>query len=176
MKKIILTGLFILTLSISAIAQKFAYIDSEYILKHVPEYASAQKRIDALSAQWQQEVDAKFAEVDRLFKAFQTEEVLLSNEARKKRQEEIIIKEKEAKDFQREKFGFEGELFQRRKTLLKTVQDKVAKAVEQVAQEGLFDIIFDKATDLIMLYSSPRLDKSNDVLNKLGLKPGVFAQ
>jgi outer membrane protein len=174
MKKIFLTVLFIAFGVSASFAQKLGYVDSEYILKHMPEYATAQKQIDALSVQWQKEIDKKFEEVDALYKSYQSEQVLLTDVMRKKREEEIVKKEKEAKDLQKQKFGPEGELFQKQKTLVKPIQDKIYKAIETVAEDGLYAIIFDKTNG--MLYSSPRYDKSNDVLNKLGLKPGNFAK
>src|SRR2546428_1372506 len=140
----------------------------------MPEYAAAQKQIDAISEQWQKEIGQKFNEVDALYKAYQSEQVLLTDVMRKKREEEIVKKEKEAKDLQKQKFGPEGELFQKQKSLIKPVQDKIYKAIETVAEDGLYAIIFDKTNG--MLYSNPRYDKSNDVLNKLGLKPGNFAK
>lgn len=119
---LIISALFIFT-SVGAFAQRFAYVDSEYILKHIPEYTSAQKQLDALSAQWQKELDSRFSEIDNLYKAYQADQVLLTNEMRKRRENEIIEKEKDAKEFQRVKFGFEGELFQQRTKLIKPIQE-----------------------------------------------------
>ncbi|UKJ08867.1 OmpH family outer membrane protein [Solitalea lacus] len=175
MKRILLTLMLITSFGTLALkAQKIGYVDTEYVLKHMPEYTSAQKQINALSEQWQKEVDQKFNEVDALYKAYQSEQMLLTDAMRKKREEEIVKKEKEAKDFQKQKFGPEGELFAKQKSLVKPIQDKVYKVIEQIAEDGMYAIIFDKSNG--MLYSSPRYDKSNDVLAKLGLKPGEFAK
>lgn len=174
MKKIFITFIFTLVVSAGAFAQRFAYVDTEYILKHIPEYNSSQKQLDALSAQWQKEVDSKFAEVENMFKTYQADQVLLSEEMRKRRENEIIQKENEAKEFQRVKFGFEGDLFQWRTKLIKPIQDRVANAVKGVADAQQLDMIFDKTSEITLLYASPRLDKSNDVIVRLGYKPGTF--
>lgn len=161
--------------SVLANAQsKIGFVDSEYILKHIPEYAAAQKQIDDLAAQWKGESDQKFEEISKLYKAFQAEQVLLTDEMHKRREQEIADKEKAAKEFQRQKFGYDGELFLRRKELVKPIQDKIYAAVQKVAEEGGFGMLFDKSSELIMLYSSPKLDKSDAVITKLGLKPGEF--
>ena len=171
MKKLFLLFSFIFFACISTFAQRWAYVDSEYILKHVPEYTSSQKQLDALSQRWQKEVDSRFSEIERLYKAYQGDQVLLTDDMRKRRENEIVEKEKEAKEYQRLKFGFEGELYQNRIKLIKPIQDRVAKAVQAVAESGQLDMIFDKSSDLILLYASSRLDKSNDVITKLGYKP-----
>lgn len=174
MKRIVIIAVLLIFTTIGAYAQRFAYVDSDYILKHIPEYNSSQKQLDALSAQWQKEVDTKFAGIEALFKAYQADQVLLSEEMRKRRENEIIEKEKEAKEFQRLKFGFEGELFQVRTKLIKPIQDRVSKAIQAVAEAQQLDMIFDKNSEITLLYASPRLDKSNDVIIRLGYKPGTF--
>ena len=176
MKKIFVTLAIVISSTLYSFAQRFAYVDSEYILKHIPEYTSAQKQLDALSAQWQKEVDNRFAEIDKLYKSYQADQVLLTEEMRKRRENEIIAKEKTVKDFQKQKFGFEGDLFQQRTKLVKPIQDKVAKAVQAVADNQGLDMIFDKNSEIMLLYASPRLDKSNDVVTRLGYKPGVFSK
>ena len=176
MKKIILiTALTFLSFS-AAFAQRFAYVDSEYILKHIPDYISAQKQLGALSDQWQKEVDSRFQEIDRMFKAYQADQPLMTADMKKKREEEIVTKEKDAKDFQRQKFGPEGELAQRSTSIVKPIQDKVAKAVQAVAEAENLDMVFDKNSETIMLFANPRYDKSATVITRLGLKPGVFAK
>ncbi|HEY1025945.1 MAG TPA: OmpH family outer membrane protein [Sphingobacteriaceae bacterium] len=173
MKKYFLTAVILFFAAASSFAQRFAYVDSDYILKHIPEYTSAQKQLDALSEQWQKDVDNRFAEIEKLYKAYQADQVLLTDDMRKRRENEIIEKEKEAKEFQRLKFGYEGELFQQRTRLIKPIQDRVAKAVQAVAENQQLDMIFDKNSEVMLLYASPRLDKSNDVITKLGYKPGT---
>ncbi|MFS8617828.1 MAG: OmpH family outer membrane protein [Solitalea sp.] len=160
----------------SSHAQKFGYIDSDYILRHMPEYAEAQKQLDDLSAKWQQDIERRQAEIEQLYKAYQSEQVLLTPEMRQKREEEIVEKEQSLRDYQRGKFGFEGELFQKRKELVKPIQDQIYKAVEEVAKQGLYAVIFDRTSELIMLYADERFDKSDDVLKALGLNPGEFVQ
>jgi len=176
MKRLILIISFTFFAGVSAFAQRFAYVDSEYILKHIPEYLSAQKQLDALSAQWQKDVDTRFAEIEKMYKAYQADQVLLTDDMRKRRENDIVEKEKAAKEFQRLKFGFEGELYQQRIKLIKPIQDRVARAVEAVAENGQFDLILDKNSNVIMLYASLRLDKSNDVITRLGYKPGTLAK
>lgn len=176
MKKLFLIFSFLFFTGVSAFAQGFAYVDTEYILKHIPEYTSSQKQLDALSQQWQKEVDNRLSEIDRLYKSYQADQVLLTDEMRKRRENEIIEKEKAAKEYQRLKFGFEGELYQQRIKLIKPIQDRVAKAVEAVAEASSLYMIFDKNSDLILLYANARLDKSNDVITRLGYKPGTLAK
>ncbi len=175
-RKIILLAAFTLLSVTTALAQRFAYVDSEYILKHIPDYISAQKQIGALSDQWQKEVDNRFQEIDRLFKAYQADQPLMTAEVKKRREEEIVNKEKEAKDFQRKIFGPEGDLATRSNAIIKPIQDKVAKAVQALAESENLDMVFDKNSEVIMLYANPRYDKSNDVITRLGLKPGALAK
>jgi outer membrane protein len=142
----------------------------------MPEYLSVQKQLNTLSDEWQKEVDNKFAEVDRLYKAYQADQVLMTPEMKKRREDEIAAKEKEAKDYQRSKFGPDGELTQRSNALIKPIQDRIAKAIQAVAEGDDIDMIFDKNSEIIMLYANPRYNKSDEVITKLGLKPGVFAK
>ncbi len=176
MKKLLLTVVFGSLLSFASFAQRFAYVDSDYILRHIPEYNASQKQLDALSVQWQNDVDARFSAIEQLYKTYQADQVLLTEEMRKRRENEIIEKEKEAKELQRVKFGFEGELFQQRSRLIKPIQDRVAKAVQAVADAQQLDMIFDKNSEIMLLYANPRLDKSNDVVTRLGYKPGAFVK
>lgn len=176
MKRAILILFFTFITLTAAFAQRFAYVDSDYILKHMPEYVSAQKQIEALSVQWQKEVDQRYQEIDRLYKAYQADQVLLTEDMKKRRQAEIADKEKTAKDFQRQKFGPDGDLAKKSNSIIKPVQDKMAKAIQAVAENDNLDMIFDKNSEVIMLYANPRYDKSADVLTRLGLKPGAFVK
>jgi len=171
MRKVILILFFTFTGIAGAFAQRFAFVDSEYILKKIPDYTSVQKQLNALSDEWQKQVDSKFEEVDRLYKAYQADMVLLTPDMKKRREAEIADKEKAAKDFQSQKFGPNGELTQRSNALIKPIQDRIAKAVQAVAESDNLDMIFDKNSEIIMLYANPHYDKSADVLTKLGLKP-----
>jgi outer membrane protein len=176
MKRIILILAFTLLTFAAATAQRFAYVDSDYILKHMPEYSSAQKQLSSLSGQWQKDVDSRYQEIDRLYKAYNADQVLMTPDMKKRREAEIADKEKSAKDFQNQKFGPGGELEQRSNSIIKPIQDKMSKAIQAVAESDDLDMIFDKNSEVIMLYANPRYDKSNEVITKLGLKPGAFAK
>jgi len=150
-------------------AQRFAYIDTEYMLDMLPEYRSAQKQLDALSEQWEKELTEKQTEIDKLIRDFQAEMVLLTEELKKKREAEIKIKETELKDFRNKKFGYEGDLFKKRAELIKPIQDKVFEACQKIAKANALDFIFAKSTEMIMLYSNAKYDKSDEVLQELGV-------
>ena len=157
--------------SSTAFAQRFAYVDSEYILEQIPEYIAAQKQLDILSVQWQDEVDNRFASIEKLYKAYQQDQVVLNENLRRQREDEIVNKEKEVKDFQRQKFGFEGDLFKERVRLIEPIQERVSKAIQGIAESQNLDLILDKTSEVMMLYANPRLDKSDDVITRLGYKP-----
>lgn len=176
MKKIILLLVLTFTAFTSTFAQRFAWVDSDYILKHIPEYAAAQKQLSALSEQWQKDVDTRSQEIDRLYKAYEADQVLMTADMKKHREAEISDKEKAVKDFQRQKFGPDGELSKKSTSLIKPIQDRLTKAIQEVAEGEDLDMIFDKNSEVMMLYANPRYDKSADVITKLGLKPGVFAR
>lgn len=172
MKKL-LFFIFFATSIYSLQAQKFAYIDTEYILKNIPDYKEAQKELDALSEQWQAQIDRKYEAIDKMYKDFEAEEILLTEKMKNKRREEIIEMEDEAKKFKKDKFGIEGELFKKRKELIKPIQEKIYKAVQETANIGRYSIIFDKASrGLTMVYTNPKYDKSDDILRRMGYKPG----
>lgn len=154
-----------------AYAQKFAYVDTEYILSQIPEYQSAQKQIDELAEKWQKDIDAKYAQIDKMYKDYKAEEVILNGEQKKQREADIIAKEKEVKKFQQDKFGYEGEMFKKRQELIKPIQDRVFEAIQKVAKESALDFIFDKSGDMVMLFSNARFDKSDEVLEELGITP-----
>lgn len=150
-------------------AQKFAYVDSEYILAQMPSYKSAQTQLDELSKEWQKEVDKKFNDIDKMYKEYQAMKILYTNDQKKKSENDIIEKEREAKKYQNDKFGFEGELFQKRTELVKPLQDKVYTAINNVAKSNGLDFIFDKSGDMLMLVSNPKYDRSDEVLEELGV-------
>ncbi len=168
MKKAILifAGFFALT-SIS-FAQKMGYVDTEYILNQIPEYKAAKAELDKASGDWQKEIEVKYSEIDKLYKAYQAEQILLTDDLRKKRENEIINREKEAKDLQKQRFGVDGDLFKKRMELVKPIQDKVYNAVKTVAEKKSVAIIFDKASDMMMLYANPKYDLSDEILTFLG--------
>ena len=168
MKPFLFALVFVLS-AFASQAQRYCVIDSKYILDNLPEYKQAQTKLDEASAQWQKEIDNKLQEVDRMYKTYQAEQVMLSDEMKKKREDDIIKKEKEAKDLQKKRFGFEGDLFKKRQELVKPVQDRVYNAVQKMATSKSFDIIYDKSADLSVFYNDPKLDKSDDVLRELGI-------
>ena len=172
MKTTLLTVAIVASASLSAFAQKYAYVDTEYILSNIPEYKSAQSQIDNISIQWQKEIEARYAEIDKMYKAFQAEAILLTEDMKRKRENEIIAKEKEAKDLQKQRFGVDGDLFKKRQELVKPIQDKIYNAIKAMAEKGSFAVIFDKSSDLSMLYSNPKYDKSDDILVGMGYKKG----
>jgi outer membrane protein len=142
----------------------------------MPEYQAAQKQLAALSDQWQKEVDAKGQEIERMYKAYDADKILMTADMKKRREAEIADKEKEVKTLQRQKFGPDGDLAKKSTELIKPVQDRITKAIQAVAESESLDMIFDKNSEVIMLYANPRYDKSADVITRLGLKPGVFAK
>jgi len=168
-KKISVTVFLIAALSMCAFAQRFAYVDTEYILDMMPEYRSAQKQLDQLSEDWQKDIEKKQLAIDKMYKDFQAEQVLLTEDLRKKREQEIKDKEKELRDFRNQKFGFEGQLFKKRQELIKPIQDKVFDAVQKIAKQSALDFIFAKSGELIMLYTNAKYDKSDEVLTELGI-------
>jgi outer membrane protein len=167
---------FVFMTGLSAIAQRFAYVDTEFILRHIPEYLSAQKQLDATSQAWQKEVDTRNQEIEKLYKAYQADQVLLTEDMRKRRENEIVEKERDVKEFQRVKFGFEGETYKKQIELVRPIQERVAKAIQNIAESQQLDMIFDKNSEVMLLYASPRLDKSNDVITRLGYKLGSFVE
>ncbi len=170
MKKIIGTFLVLFVLFVEKnLAQKFAYVDTDFILNSMPEYKAAKSELDKISTDWQKEMELKYAEIDKMNKAYQAESILLTDEMKKKRENEIASKETEARDFQKSKFGIDGELFKKRMELVKPIQDKVYNAVKTIADKGGFAIIFDKNSDITMLYTNPKFDKSQAVLDQLGV-------
>src|SRR5688572_6958742 len=171
-KLIVLFAVVVGMLPASSFAQKYCYVDTEYILENITEYKAAQQQLDQLSINWQKEIETKYAFIDKLYKDFQAEQILLTDEMKRKRENEIIQKEKEVKDFQKQKFGFEGELFKKKQELVKPIQDKIYNAIKKMATDQSYAVVFDKSSDLIMLYANPKYDKSDDILNALGYKVG----
>jgi outer membrane protein len=151
-------------------AQKYAIIDTKFILDKMPEYKTAQGRLDDVAAGWQKEIDSMQSELDRMYKDYEAEQVMLSEELRKKREDQLFIKEKTLRDQQRKRFGFEGDLFKKRQELIKPVQDKVYNAVQKIATARGYDFILDKSEGITIIFADPKLDKSEDVLKELGVK------
>ena len=168
----ITTSILLLALFTSNIsfAQSFSYVDTEYILDKIPEYKSAQKQLDELAENWKAEIRVKVQEVDNLYKAYQAEQVLLPDEIRKKRENEILKKEDELNKLKEAKFGKEGDLFKKRKELIKPIQDKVFDAIQKLAQNEGIDFVFDKSGAVTMLFVNAKYDRSDEVLEILGIE------
>ncbi len=154
--------------SVASFAQKYAYVDTKYILENIPEYIQAQKSLDDLSEKWEEDIKAKQTNIQKKFQQYQAEELLLPAEMKKKKQEEIFSLEDELAKFQQEKFGVDGELFQKRKELIEPIQNKVYSAIKELASVGDYDFIFDKANQTNILYANSKLDKSKRILKNLG--------
>jgi len=170
MKKIILLTAAVVLASAFAAAQKYAFVDSDYIRKNIPAFNTAQEQLEKLSKQWEQEVADGYAEVEKMYKAYQNEAVLLSQEMKTKREEAIINREKEVKELQNKYFGIEGELFKKREELIKPIQDEILKAIKEIAVEGSYAVIFDTSAGGNVLYANPKYDISDQVLEKLGYR------
>ena len=169
MKRIILLAVAILFATF-AFSQKYAYVDTEYILNNIPVYESAKTQLEDLTKEWKKEIDAKKASIDQMYQNYQSERILLTEELRAKREDEIMKKEQELKQLQQKYFGESGMLYKKREELIKPIQDDIYNAIKEIATEGNFAVIFDTANNLNMLYTDPRHDKSDDVLRKLGYK------
>lgn len=148
-------------------AQRYAVIDTRYILNKLPEYEDAQKKLDAFSTQWQKEIDEKQVVLDQLYRNFEAERVMLSDELLKKREDDLFNKEKELRDLQKKRFGFEGDLFKKRQELVKPIQDKVYNAVQKIAVARQYDLVLDKSEGITIIFADPKLDRSDDVLKEL---------
>ena len=170
MKKLLILATCFLLIASASNAQRYAVIDSKYILDKLPEYKQAQKLLDQFSEQWQQEVDQKQAIMDKMYKDYDAEQVMLSDVLKKKREDELYNKEKELRDLQKKRFGFEGDLFKKRQELIKPIQDRVYNAVQKLAVEKQYDFILDKSEGITVIFADPKLDKSADIIRNLGVK------
>jgi len=169
MRKDLILLVIFLSLTNFVLAQKFGYVNTEYVLSKMPEYREAQEEINKLSLSWQEEIQAMYKDIEGMYNALQAEEVLLTKEMKDERLSEINKKEQEVKEYQKKVFGFEGLFFLKKKELIKPVQDKVFDAVEIVAKNSRLQIVFDKSGDLIMIYTDPIHDYTDFVLEELGL-------
>ena len=164
-----LLALLLLFVASGAQAQKFGWVDSDFIMAKMPEYAKAQSELNLISDTWRKEIEAQRKDLDKLHRNYQAEEVVLTEAMKKKRQDEILKKEQDIKLYQNKQFGYEGQLFKKRQELNKPVQDKVFEAVEKVAKKKQLAVLFDKSGDLTMLYTNPAHDYTEFVLEELGL-------
>ena len=170
MKKLLILTVCLFILVSASNAQRYAVIDSKYILDKLPEYKNAQKLLDQFSEQWQQEIYQKQALMDKMYKDYDAERVMLTDVLQKKREDELYNKEKELRDLQKKRFGFEGDLFKKRQELIKPIQDRVYNAVQKLAVEKQYDFILDKSEGITVIFADPKLDKSADIIRNLGVK------
>ena len=169
MKKILLLSC-LMGFGVLGFSQKYAIIDTRYILDKMPEYKSAQAKLDDIAAGWQKEIDSLQSELNKMYKDYDAEQVMLSDDLRKKREAQLFTKEKYLRDQQRNRFGFEGDLFKKRQELIKPIQDKVYNAVQKIATTRGNDFILDKSEGITVIFADPKLDKSDDVLRELGIR------
>jgi outer membrane protein len=169
MKKLILLSC-LLGFTILGYSQKYAIIDTRYILDKIPDYKDAQKKLDDITADWQKDIDSRQAQLDKMYKDYDAEQVMLSDDLKKKREDQLFNKEKELRDLQRKRFGFEGDLFKKRQELVKPIQDKVYNAVQKIAVQRGYDFVLDKSEGITIIFADPKLDKSEDVLKELGVR------
>ncbi len=170
MKKVFLSLLLLSFISLAAVAQRYAIVDSKYILDKMPDYKLAQTKLDNFSEQWQQEIEQKQIVLDKMYKDYDAEQVMLTDALKKKREDELYVKEKEVRDLQKKRFGFEGDLFKKRQELIKPIQDKVYNAIQKLAVEKVYDFILDKSEGITVIFADPKLDKSDEVLRNMGIK------
>jgi len=168
MKKFILIIACIIMASVPGISQKYAFVDTDYILNNIPEYTDAQALLDDLSSQWQKEIEAKFQEIDRLYRDYQAESILLPEDLKKQKENEIIQKEREAKDLQKQRFGKDGDLFKKRIELVQPIQENIFNAIQDMANTRNYAFIFDKASGASLLFADSKYDLSDDVLDEIG--------
>ena len=169
-KKILFVVSCSLFIGLTTFAQRYAVIDSKYILEKITDYKEAQTKLDQFSQLWQQEIDQKQTAVDKMFKDYEAEQVMLPDNLKKKREDEMYNKEKELRDLQRKRFGFEGDLFKKRQELIKPIQDRVYNAVQKLAVEKQYDFILDKSEGITVIFADPKLDRSDDILRNMGVK------
>ncbi len=170
MKKILLIVFGSLLMAFSVNAQRYAIIDTKYILDKMPDYKDADKKLQDISNQWQKEIDDRQAELDKMYKNYDAEQFMLSDELKKKRETELFNKEKEVRDLQKKRFGYEGDLFKERQRIVKPIQDKVYNAIQKIAIAHAYDFILDKSEGITVIFADPKLDKSEEVLKELGIK------
>ena len=169
MRKICL--FFLLTFSVLTLtAQRYAIIDTKYILEKIPDYKKANEKIEEFAEAWQQEIDLLQADLDKMYRDFEGEKAMLTPELLKKREDEIFNKEKQVRDLQRKRFGYEGDYFKKKQDLVKPIQEKVYNAVQRLASEKMYDFILDKSEGITVIFADPKLDKSEEILKFLGIK------
>ena len=169
MKKLLFIAFSLLLASATVSAQRYAIIDTKYILDKMPEYKDADKRLATTSEQWQKEIDDKQGQLNQMYRNFEAEQYMLSDELKKKREDQLFNLEKEVRDLQKKRFGYEGDLFKERQKLVKPVQDKVYNAIQKMAVNRGYDFVLDKSEGITVIFADPKLDKSEEVLKELGI-------
>jgi outer membrane protein len=170
MKKLFVIAVSLLFATASVNAQRYAIIDTKYILDKMPEYKDADKKLADISEQWQKEIDTKQNQLNQMYRNFDAEQFMLSEELKKKREDQLFNLEKEIRDLQKKRFGYEGDLFKERQRLVKPVQDKVYNAIQKMAVNRGYDFVLDKSEGITVIFADPKLEKSEDVLRELGVK------
>jgi outer membrane protein len=170
MKRILITLFAVIAFTALSHAQKYAYVDTEYILENIPTYQAAQEQLEKISLQYQNELESVQAELEKMYNDFRAEAVLMSDEMKRRREDVIVSKEKEYRNLQQKYFGHEGELFQKRQGLVKPIQDEIFNTIQEIASEEKYAVIFDAAGGLTMIYTDPQYNLSDQVLEKLGYK------
>lgn len=168
MKRMIICSCLLWICSLAGMAQKFALIDMEYILKNIPAYEMTNEQLSQVSQKWQNEVEALQQEAQNMYKNYQSDLVFLSAEMKTKREEEIVKKEQEAQDLKRKYFGPDGELYKKRESLMKPIQDEIYNAVKEISDDKGYQIVWDWASAMSIIFASPKIDISNEVLAKMG--------
>lgn len=160
----------LLGMGMLASSQKYAIIDTRYILNKIPEYSQAQKQLDDIAADWQKDIDQQQAALDKMYKDYEAEQVMLPDDLKRKREDQLVLKDKELRALQRQRFGFEGDLFKKRQELIQPIQNKVFNAVQKLSVQRGYDFVLDKSEGITIIFADPKLDKSEDVLKELGVK------
>ena len=171
----LLLFLFVIALPLAGSAQKYCYVDTQYILDNMPEYSEAQDQLNKASEKWQREIELRYEAIENMNKAYRAERVLLTEDMKRERESEIAQSEKEAKELQKKRFGLNGDLFKKREELIKPIQDMIFKAIKELAEGGNYMVIFDKSNQSSIIFASPKYDKSDRILKKMGIKPGEAA-
>ncbi|MDB5192068.1 MAG: OmpH family outer membrane protein [Segetibacter sp.] len=170
MKRILFIAFSLLVAVTTVSAQRYAIIDTKYILDKMPEYKDADKNLATTSDTWQKEIDEKQAQLNQMYRNYDAEQYMLSEELKKKREDQLFNLEKEIRDLQKKRFGYEGDLFKERQRLVKPVQDKVYNAIQKMAVNRGYDFVLDKSEGITVIFADPKLDKSDDVLKELGIR------
>ncbi|GAC1534481.1 MAG: OmpH family outer membrane protein [Sediminibacterium sp.] len=171
MKKTVFIAIVFLAAAFSTRAQqRYAIIDTRYILEKIPEYKDADKKLQQIGEQWQKDLDDRQAELDKMYKNYEAEQFMLTDALKKKREDELFVKEKEIRDLQKKRFGYEGDLFRERQRLVKPVQDRIYNAVQKIALAKSYDFVLDKSEGITVIFADPKLDKSDDILKELGIR------